>query len=88
MNRTIEAFSFRSLPARIRYRTRYTFRPAQIGRPVFGKPEHNLVIFFDSERLAFADPQKEPTISRAEAPDGGFIQLACLGIEADKSEQV
>jgi len=40
MNKTIEASSFRSLPARIRYRTRYTFGPAQIGRPVLGEPEH------------------------------------------------
>lgn len=40
MNKTIEISSFRSLPARIRYRTRYTFGPAQIARPVLGKPEH------------------------------------------------
>ena len=40
MNKTIETSSFRSLPARIRYRTRYTFGPGQIGRPVLGEPKH------------------------------------------------
>jgi len=40
MNKTIEIPSYRGLPARIRYRTRYTFWPAQIGRPVLGEPKH------------------------------------------------
>lgn len=63
-------------------------RPLQPGRPVRRKPADDLVILFDGESLALADPQEEPTIGCAEAPDRGFVQLACLAIGSDQAEQM
>ncbi len=69
-------------------RTLNLARPVQPHRPVRRKPADNFVILFDGESLALADPQEEPTIGSAEAPDRGFIQLACLAVGGDQAEQM
>lgn len=81
-----EARSFGSL--RVKNRSLDLARPVQPRGPVRREPADDFVILFDRESLALADPQEEPTIGSAEAPDCGFVQLACLAIRGDQAEQM
>lgn len=76
-----EARSFGSLS--VKNWTLDLARPVQPRGPMRRKPTDDFVILFDSERLALADPQEEPTIGGAEATDRRFVQLTCLAIGSD-----
>jgi hypothetical protein len=70
------------------FRSIDSLRPLSAVWPVPREPDNHFVVLLCRECLPFPDAGKEPTVSGAETPQGGFAKLTSRPEALGKSEEV